>query len=384
MIGAGACAAALAWAVVASAKPVTYDNVARAALDSLANDATRWRLTPSLSLAIVQNGKIVYAAARGSADLENNVGAGVDTRYPIGSMGTLFLAVAVIQLDAKGKLHLDDALSRYLPRDRGASTTLRGLLAPQEGNANYDALGAVVERVTGTALRNYVAQHVFRPAGMSQTSVAEPPSPVSNISIARGYYEWRDDFGMAQPDAEASDRKCCGFVSTARDLARFDIALLDGRLIPAASLSALRRSFQFTNHAGMSMIGRTATLSGYDAENLIVMSRRFAIITLANCAGFSAPAVLDRALAVFYPRAVAAHASPERAADSSPAITARLRRFLVAQHEPGGAAGGMTLLSSSVSGRFTEYRYLVDFSGVTKAAFFVLTPDEEIDGFWLH
>jgi hypothetical protein len=44
----------------------------------------------------------------------------------------------------------------------------------------------------------------------------------------------------------------------------------------------------------------------------------------------------------------------------------------------------MTLLSSSVSEGFTEYRYFVDFSGGTKTAFLVVGPDGKADGFWLH
>jgi hypothetical protein len=44
----------------------------------------------------------------------------------------------------------------------------------------------------------------------------------------------------------------------------------------------------------------------------------------------------------------------------------------------------MTLLSSSVSEGFTEYRSLVDFSGGTKTAFLVVGPDGKADGFWLH
>ena len=70
-------------------------------MDKLLRDVVAWKLTPSISLAIVENGKVVYAGARGSADLEKNAPATAQTRYPIGSIGTLFVAVAVMQLAEK-------------------------------------------------------------------------------------------------------------------------------------------------------------------------------------------------------------------------------------------------------------------------------------------
>jgi hypothetical protein len=44
----------------------------------------------------------------------------------------------------------------------------------------------------------------------------------------------------------------------------------------------------------------------------------------------------------------------------------------------------MSFLSSSVSAGSTEYRYLVDFEGVTKAAFFLLDASGNITEFWVH
>jgi hypothetical protein len=94
--------------------------------------------------------------------------------------------------------------------------------------------------------------------------------------------------------------------------------------------------------------------------------------------------VLDPVLRLFYPKAVAANAPSSRAAAVDPAIAGLLRPYLATHPQALGSVRAMTLLSSSVSEGFTEYRYLVDFSGGTKTAFLVVGPDGKADGFWLH
>jgi CubicO group peptidase (beta-lactamase class C family) len=345
------------------------------------DDIVSWKLTPSISLAIVENGKVVYAGARGSADLDNNVRATTQTRYPIGSIGALFLAVAVMQLDVRGKIHLDDPVQRYLPGIPGSGETLRQLLTPQEDDANYDVLGDVIERVTEVPLDSYLNDNVFGPAGMTHTWFGEPPDWAPP---AAGYYEWRDVFGLAAPQTDAWNRKCCSFTSTAADVAGFDSALFRGTLLPAASLGALQPAFQSSLRAGMVMIGRQGTLSGYVAGNALFMRERFAIVALTNCDGFPAEEVLDPVLALFYPKAAAANPPADALTGATPAVFGLLRGLLVAQGQPSGSVRATTLLSTSESQGFTEYRFLVDLSHGSKTAFLVVGSDGKADGFWLH
>jgi CubicO group peptidase (beta-lactamase class C family) len=376
-----ACAIVLAFTASSPAEPVPYGAAAEVSLDKLLRDVVAWKITPSISVAIVENGKVVYAGARGSADLEKNVPATAQTRYPIGSIGSLFLAVAVMQLAAKGKLHLNDPVIRYFPAMPDSSVTVRQLLPPREDDANYDVLGAVIERVTQVPLVSYLYDHVFAPAGMEHTWFGEPPDWAP---LALGYYEFRDVFGLTAPQTDAWNRKCCSFISTAGDIARFDSALFENKLLSAASLRAMQPAFQSTRQAGMAMIVREGTPSGYVAGNALFMNDRFAIVALTNCDGFPAPAVLDPLLSLFYPNAVAANAPSKSEGAGDPAIAGLLRPYLATQSQLLGSVRSMTLLSSSVSEGSTEYRYLVDFSGGTKTAFILVGSDGKADGFWLH
>lgn len=348
-------------------------------LDAILGNAVTWRLTPSISVAVVKDGAIAYAGARGSADLAGNRLARLETRYPIGSLGTLFVVVAILQLEAKGKIHLDDSLQRYLPNEVPINVTLRELLVPQEGYATYDALASVVESVTREPFITYLTDHVLRPAGMTQTWLGKPPDW---LPLATGYYEWKNVFGEAKADTDAWDRKCCSFVSTASDLARFDVALLNGTLVSPTTLRAMRPYLHSGQMRGMTAIGLDGSAAGYDAENLLFVKERLAIVTLANTAGFAAPAVLDRVLAVYYPKAASVTTAESVGVD--PAVTDRLRRFLSEQPGVHGPIGAMDFLSSSESAGSKEYRYLVDLGGRTSSVFFATNPSGQIEEFWLH
>jgi D-alanyl-D-alanine carboxypeptidase len=356
-------------------------NAGASSLQKIQRDVVGWRFTPSISLAVVANGKIAYTGAYGNADLETKRPATPETRYPIGSVGGLFLAVAIVQLERKHKLHLDDPLARYVS-DAPAGITLRQLLPPQadQSDQRYDMLGAVIERVSGEPLLTYLTDRVFRPAGMTNTWFGQPPEW---MPLALGYYEWKDDFGPASTPNDAWNRKCCSYVSTATDLARFSAALFNGTLLPPSALRSLEPAFLSAQKGGMQAMGRLGSPEGYDAELALFVRQRFAIVTLANASGFPATAVLDRVFAAYYPAAATASAAASNAGDPNPTLTARLSGFL--QTKIGGSQPpAIEYLSSSESAGSTEYRYLFTASGATKSVFFVLNAKSEIDGFWVH
>jgi CubicO group peptidase (beta-lactamase class C family) len=325
-----------------------------ATIDALLDRIVAWKLTPSVSVAVVENARVAYAGASGNADLDDNRPASLETPYRIGELGRLFLAVASRQLETAGK-----------PKSQGVEV-------------DDDALRTRIERAAGVTLGTYLEEHVFRPAGMTNTWLDAPGERSS--AAAAGYYEWRDVFALAASD---NGNRCCSFFSTATDLARFDAALLNGILIPTASLQTLS-PFELHTLAGMEVIGAQGSPSGFDATDVVVPAQHFAIVTLANCAGFSADAVLYPIITSLYPQAVTVHPLSYGMSIDKPANEGRLRALLAAQSTSLGGVRGMSLLSTSVSAGFVEYRYLVDFEAETKSVFFVIGSDGKVDGLWLH
>jgi len=84
-----------------------------AKIDEIATKTLTESGAPSLSIAVVQGGRVAYAKAYGKARLDPATDAKPEMRYSIGSVSKQFLA-AVLMLVQDGKLSLDDRVSRYL------------------------------------------------------------------------------------------------------------------------------------------------------------------------------------------------------------------------------------------------------------------------------
>lgn len=222
---------------------------------------------PGVALAIVHGDQVAHVRGFGTADGD---GAQVtaDTPFVIGSQTKSFTALATMQLSESGSLDLDAPVQRYLPWFRvadpgySARITVRQLLNQTSGlppsspfdtavtsvtqrvrdlatvsslaspgqvwaysNSNYDALGLVVEAVSGQSYGDYVEQHIFAPLDMNNTFASE--SQAQQHGLAVGHQWW---FGLAVPvDTYRADYVPDGYlVSSASDMSHYLIAQLQG------------------------------------------------------------------------------------------------------------------------------------------------------------
>ena len=76
---------------------------------------------PSASIAIVQNNRVVYAHAFGLANVTPPKPATADMAYAIGSISKQFTANAILLLQQRGKLSIEDPVSKYFPNFTRAS-----------------------------------------------------------------------------------------------------------------------------------------------------------------------------------------------------------------------------------------------------------------------
>ena len=178
---------------------------------------------------VARAGVPVYEKAFGLADRERNTSNTVDTRFNIGSINKIFTKTAVAQLVSQGKLKLSDTLGALLPdypqrRDEGgdggpaalAPGRRRGFLRPrlragarrigsgpmpttigwsprcrrclrrarrrQYCNGCYIVLGAIIAKVSGMPYEDYIAAHVYTPAGMT---TAGPTGQAAAVGYTR-------------------------------------------------------------------------------------------------------------------------------------------------------------------------------------------------------
>jgi D-alanyl-D-alanine carboxypeptidase len=233
---------------------------------------------------VAKNGKVLFSGAYGLADREKKVANKLDTRFRIGSMNKMFTAVSILQLVQAGKIKLTDPLGKYITdypnQDVAAKVTIHHLLTHTGGTGDifgpdYDAhrlelrtlndyvalygkrapafepgryaysnygmllLGVVVERVSKQSYYDYVAEHVYKPAGMTLTGSEPESEAVRDRSI--GYTRPRGG-GAWTPNTDTLPYRgtsAGGGYSTVGDLMKFADALMAHKLLTPESTELL-------------------------------------------------------------------------------------------------------------------------------------------------
>ncbi|GAB2587480.1 serine hydrolase domain-containing protein [Streptomyces capparidis] len=230
------------------------------------------------TLIAARGGELEVCRGWGASDREGDVDAGCDTVYDIGSVTKQFTAAAVVKLQAQGRLRTSDTIGEHLrgvPGDKRGITVghllthTSGLLdslgddyeplsraefldealasdllaAPGEeyrySNVGYSLLAAIVEEVSGEDYESYLAEHLFRPAGMRLTGYVLPDWDDGEIAVE--YSAAGDPRGTPLDHPWADDgpywnlRGNGGMLSTARDMYRWHLALDGDRVLDPAA-----------------------------------------------------------------------------------------------------------------------------------------------------
>jgi serine beta-lactamase-like protein LACTB, mitochondrial len=238
---------------------------------------------PGISAAVVENGEFVWSAGFGMADLENFVPATPETLYRLGSISKPITSIAALQLWERGKLDLDSPVQRYcvaFPQKQWPITTrqLLGHLGgirhynsdsqddPEIGNTRhfengieaglkffandplvaqpgthfhystqgYTLVGCAIEGASGEKYADYVRENILVPARMLQTRTDDR---FAIIPFRTRFYS-KDKSG-AVVNAEFLDSSYKvpggGWLSSAQDMARFEVAILTDHLIKSAT-----------------------------------------------------------------------------------------------------------------------------------------------------
>jgi CubicO group peptidase (beta-lactamase class C family) len=240
------------------------------------------------AMLVARDGKILFENGYGWANAEWQVPNTARTKFRLGSVTKQFTAVAVLQLVEKGKIALDDPVSKYyaaapeawskvtvfhlLTHTSGipSYTGLPGFIqnkardpltpeaivklshdlplefAPGEkfayNNTGYVLLGYIIEKVSGMRYADYLRRNVFDPAGLADTGydvsgevLSRRASGYSGTVNALRNCKYLD---MTLPFAAGA------LYSTVEDLFRWDQALYSEKLISAASREKMFTPFK--------------------------------------------------------------------------------------------------------------------------------------------
>lgn len=250
-----------------------------AAVAARADDVDDWvkaqiqlRHIPAASIAVIKDGVVVKTAGYGLADMENNIPARPDTVYKIGSVSKQFIAAGVMLLVQDGKVAVDDKVSKHLEGTPAAwqAITLRHLLTHTSGlvregpgfdpykvqpdidviktafplplqfkpgdnyqysNLGYYTLAEIIHRVSGKPWDDFLNERVFAPLGMTSTRATSVFDIIPNRADG---YAWNVD-KFANTENWPAVRPSGAFLSTALDMAKWEVALQSDRILKAST-----------------------------------------------------------------------------------------------------------------------------------------------------
>ena len=245
---------------------------------------------------VAQRGKIIYRKAFGMADVELNVPMKEEMVFNVASMTKQFTAVAVLQLAERGKLSLQDEVTKYLPEYpvNGRRITVENLLTHTAGipasesaamtrlqgekrlitlaeiintfknrpldfapgtkmsysNNGYMLLGAIIEKASGLSYPQYLEKNLFAPAGMTGTRFGDDYQIIKDRASSYVYSRAESQFLNARNDKVETAYSAGGVQSTAEDLFRWNQALLSHKLITKETLEKARAEYKLPNGKG--------------------------------------------------------------------------------------------------------------------------------------
>lgn len=277
-----------------------------ARLDSVARAALTSSKAPGATVAVVADGRLVYAQGYGVANLETQQPMSADMLLRVGSVTKMFTGLMLAELAEQRRIDLMQPIGALIPSLAGkrvGTVTTHQLMthsagwldnAIAYGRMGEGALGEVMREVTdtmfyteagrtfsysnpGISMAGYVGEvagkkrfatlvesMVLRPAGMRLSTFK--PLEALTYPIAMGHEAGTAGVAMVRPMTENTAQWAAGFLfATAPELARFSIALMNGGTVegtPVVSAAAIRRlTTGYVAHPGGS--GLDSAMYGY-------------------------------------------------------------------------------------------------------------------------
>lgn len=209
------------------------ENVDMTLLDEIFNE---WNTIqkPGIAAGVLRFGKPIYLKGFGSANLEYDIPIDIQTKFQIGDLSKQFTALAILVLEARGKISLDDEVRKYIPslpkytvplnighllnhtsglNDYTLVHSLKvnsdnelftqkdaiKLIAAQEelnfepgkdfsyttSDTETTLMAEIVSNVSGQSFSSFMKEHIFEPLGMNNSIIRDDYKMlVSNVAAS--------------------------------------------------------------------------------------------------------------------------------------------------------------------------------------------------------
>jgi len=292
-------------------------------------------------LLAAKQGKVVYEKAVGKANLELDVPLSTDNVYRIGSITKQFTSVAILQLMEKGKLQLDDDITKFIPDYpvHGYHISIANLLSHTSGikdyteikdmspdvfrrkdsvtdvirlfkdqpmefepgtafkysNSNYVLLGYIIEKLTGQTYEQYITEHIFVPLGMIHSFYDSPEKVIPGR--LPGYMATGGNGAVNADYLDPSNAYAAGaLLMTAADLFKWHQGLFQYTILKKEDLVKATTPFTLKNGkktkygfgweidslSGSATIEHSGSINGFSAFELYLPNEDIFVACFAN------------------------------------------------------------------------------------------------------
>jgi CubicO group peptidase (beta-lactamase class C family) len=289
---------------------------------------------PGAGLGVLLDGAPIVRRAYGLSDVEHGAAATPATNYRLASMTKQFTAAAVLLLAEDGRLSIDDPVRGWLPTlpDAAQGMTIRHLLTHRSGipdyedlipentsaqvqdagalalletqnrryfipgtgyrysNSGYVLLSLIVGRASGLDFASFLRERIFKPLGMCNTTALIAGRSVPHRAF--GYSLMDQSWTRTDQSLTSATLGDGGIYSSIDDLAKWDAALGDERLLRFASLRLAFAPATSTDdpavHYGFGWritgdtLWHTGETVGFQSVILRCVANRLTVIVLTN------------------------------------------------------------------------------------------------------
>lgn len=300
--------------------------------------------TPGISIAVMQNGKLIFKNSYGLANVETKQKLSTATNFNIGSLTKQFTAMSILQLAAENKLSLDDHLGKFFPefnRKVADKITVKDLLTHSSGivdhygfvntrnmkhahnidvfnavknidstyfepgtnyrysNTAYCLLGLVIEKVSGMHYAEYLEKNIFQPLRMANSFVWNETAKIPREAKGYSYNDSISTFKIsgAEQNIFFSTEADGGIYTSVDDYLKWISALMADKILSKENIE-LARTPHFTVKAEKKLsygygwfvdessvpknVYHSGSNGGFRAFSFLVPTEEYAIVIFSN------------------------------------------------------------------------------------------------------
>jgi CubicO group peptidase (beta-lactamase class C family) len=286
------------------------------------------------AILVARDGEVLLRKGYGMENVENDVPNSTQTKFPIGSITKQFTAVAILMLQERGKLSVQDSICKYIADcpaawqpmtieqllthtsglpdstsfrrpDLAGSSPAAGLvelfkkkeliLKPGErfgfSNPGYIFLGHIIEKVSGQSYETFLRENIFEPLKLANSGYDKPIEILKHR--AAGYVLRGTEYVNAPRFDIIAHHAASALYSTVDDLYLWDRALYTGKLLSQKTLAEMMKPRRGDYGYGVFVeerfnlrrVSHAGELTGFNSYIARYPAQKAVIIVLSNYAG---------------------------------------------------------------------------------------------------